>query len=147
MFRLQIVKNNSVSVDCVDVNSRNHYAVYLKNGFLETNFKDGEVLIQYQGVMEDDEGNLLVLSHPYADEYYEYALKERIYETLMQAGENTFQLMQYMSQKLKEARNKALGFINTPDFNEMKQVWETNRKAQSHNYYDMFKNNMPYHPY
>lgn len=147
MFRLQIVKNNSVSADCVDVNSRNYYAVYLKNGFLETNFKDGEVLIQYQSVMEDEEGNLLVLSHPYADEYYEYALKERIYETLMQAGENTFQLMQYMSQKLREARNKALGFINTPDFNEMKQVWETNRKAQSHNYYDMFKNYMPYHPY
>ena len=147
MFRLQIVKNRSVSADCVDVNSRNYYSVYLKNGFLETNFKDGEVLIEYQGVMEDDAGNLLVLSHPYADEYYEYALKERIYETLMQAGENTFQLMQYMSQKLKEARNKALGFINTPDFNEMKQVWETNRKAQSHNYYDMFKNSMPYHPY
>jgi hypothetical protein len=147
LFRLGIVKNNSVSADCVDVNSRNYYNVYLKNGFLETNFKEGEVLVMYESVMETDKGELMVLSHPYADEYYEYALKERIYENLAQAGENTVQLMQLMSVKLREARNKALGFINTPDFGEMKQIWETNRKAQYHNYYDMFKNYMPYHPY
>jgi hypothetical protein len=121
--------------------------VYLKNGFLETNFKEGEVLIQYESLMEDDEGNLLVLSHPYADEYYEYALKERIYENLMQAGENTTQLMQYMNMKLREARNKAVSFVNTPDFGEFKKLWETNRKAQYSKYYDMFKTSMPYHPY
>ena len=147
MFRLNIVKNNSVSADCVDVNSRNYYSVFLKNGFIETNFKEGEVLVMYESVMETEKGELMVLSHPYADEYYEYALKERIYENLAQAGENTFQLMQLMAGKLREARNRALGFINTPDFNEMKQIWLTNRKAQSHNYYDMFKNHMPYHPY
>jgi hypothetical protein len=147
LFRLGIVKNNSVSADCVDVNSRNYYNVFLKNGFLETNFKEGEVLVMYESVMETDKGELMVLSHPYADEYYEYALKERIYENLAQAGENTVQLMQLMSSKLREARNKALGFINTPDFGEMKQIWETNKRAQYHNYYDMFKNHMPYHPY
>ena len=74
-------------------------------------------------------------------------MKERIYENLAQAGENTVQLMQLMSAKLREARNKALGFINTPDFGEMKQIWETNRKAQYSQYYDMFKNHMPNHPY
>jgi hypothetical protein len=147
LFRLGIVKNNSVSADCVDVNSRNYYNVFLKNGFLETNFKEGEVLVMYESVMETDKGELMVLSHPYADEYYEYALKERIYENLAQAGENTVQLMQLMSGKLREARNKALGFINTPDFGEMRQVWETNKRAQYHKYYDMFKNHMPYHPY
>jgi len=147
MFRLEVVKNNSVSADCVDVNSRNYYSVFLKNGFIETNFKEGEVLVMYESVMETEKGDLMVLSHPYADEYYEYAIKERIYENLAQAGENTFQLMQMMSAKLREARNRALGFINTPDFNEMKQIWLTNRKAQYHKFYDMFKNHMPYHPY
>ena len=147
LFRLGIVKNQSLTEDCVDVNSRVYYNVVLKNGFLETNFKEGEVLIMYESVMESADGDLLVLSHPYADEYYEYALKERIYENLAQAGENTVQLMQLMSAKLREARNKALGFINTPDFGEMKQIWETNRKAQYSQYYDMFKNHMPNHPY
>ena len=75
------------------------------------------------------------------------ALKERIYENLMQAGENTMQLMQYMNMKLREARNKAVSFVNTPDFGEFKKLWETNRKAQYGKYYDMFKTSMPYHPY
>lgn len=147
LFRLEVVRNHSMSADCIDVNSRNYYSVFLKNGFLETNFKEGEVAIMYESVMETEKGELMVLSHPYADEYYEYALKERIYENLAQAGENTVQLMQLMSVKLREARNRALGFINTPDFGEMKQIWLTNRKAQYSKFYDMFKNYMPYHPY
>ena len=147
LYRLNIKRSKSVSADCVEVNSKDYYTVHLKNGFIETNFQEGEVLIQYESLMEDDEGNLLVLSHPYADEFYEYALKERIYENLAQAGENTTQLAQYMGAKLREARNRALGFINTPDFGELKQIWETNRKAQYSKYYDMFKNYMPYHPY
>ena len=28
---------------------------------------------------------------------------------------------------------------NTPDFEEMRKMWEVNRKAQYHNYYNMFK--------
>lgn len=147
LYRLNVKRSKSVSADCVELNSKDYYTVHLKNGFLETNFQEGEVLIQYESLMEDDEGNLLVLSHPYADEFYEYALKERIYENLAQAGENTTQLAQYMAAKLREARNRALGFINTPDFAELKQLWETNRKAQYSKYYDMFKSRMPYHPY
>jgi hypothetical protein len=147
LIRLEILRKNSNSADCVDVDPRGYYTVYLKNGFLETNFKEGEVLIMYEGSMEDEDGNLLVLSHPYADEFYEYALKERIYENLAQAGENTSQLMQLMSARLREARNKALGFINTPDFGEMKQIWQMNRKALYSRFYDMFKHRMPNDPY
>lgn len=147
LIRLEILRNNSTTADCVDVDPRGRYTVYLKNGFLESNFKEGEVLMMYEGSMEDDNGNLLVLSHPYADEFYEYALKERIYENLAQAGENTSQLMQLMSARLRDARNKALGFINTPDFGEMKQIWQMNRKALYGRFYDMFKNHMPNDPY
>lgn len=146
-FRLNIIKSQSVTADCVDIDSRQYYNVWLKNGFLETNIKEGEILLMYEGTMEDEDGNLLVLSHPYADEYYEYALKERIYENLAQAGENTSQLMQLMSSRLREARNKALGFINTPDFGYMKQIWLTNRKALYGRFYDMFKSHMPHDPY
>jgi hypothetical protein len=91
--------------------------------------------------MEDDDGNLLVLDHPYCNEYYEYAIKQRIFENLLMSGEtNIATHLQLMSTQLRAARNNALGFINTPDFGEMKRTWEMNRKAQYSNYYDMFKN-------
>jgi hypothetical protein len=118
----------------------NYYDAYIKNGFLHTNFDEGTVFLNFQSVMEDDDGNLLVLDNPYTNEYYEYALKQRIFENLFMSGEQVQNHLQLMSQQLRAARNVALGFVNTPDFAEMRKLHDVNRKAQYHNYYNMFKN-------
>ena len=89
--------------------------------------------------MEDNEGNLLVLDHPYCNEYYEYALKQRILENMLFAGENVANQISLIEGRFRAARNNALGFINTPNFQEMQKIWWTNRRAQYHNYYNMFK--------
>tara|TARA_R100001463_G_scaffold85287_3_gene140199 strand:- start:225 stop:1112 length:888 start_codon:yes stop_codon:yes gene_type:complete len=113
--------------------------VEIRDGFLITNFKSGKIYISYQGTLEDENGELLVLDHPYCNEYYEYALKERILENMLFAGENTSQQLGMIAQRLRAARNNALSFVNTPDFAQLKRLWEKNRKAQYHNYYNMFK--------
>lgn len=59
------------------------------------------------------------------------------------AGENVSQQLGLIEQKFRAARNNALGFINTPDFKEVQKIWEVNRKAQYHNYYDMFRSHAP----
>lgn len=115
------------------------YVVYIKNGFLYTNFENGQIFISYQGALEDDEGNLLVLDHPMINEYYEYALKQRLLENLFINGEDVGQKMQIIEQRLRAARNNALTIVNTPNFSEMYQLWKANRKAQYFKYYDMFK--------
>jgi hypothetical protein len=155
--RLHIYKTKSLSPEPIDkYNNKyddsnitglaspkgNYYDAYLKNGFLHVNFDEGTVYLNYQSVMEDDDGNLLVLDNPYTNEYYEYALKQRIYENLYLAGEQVQNHLQLMSGQLRLARNNALSFVNTPDFAEMKKLHEVNRKAQYHNYYNMFKNYM-----
>lgn len=139
LIPMRIEKNKSVSADCFNVNSHDPHTAVIKNGFLVTNFDEGTVYINYQSMMEDDQGNLLVMDHPIVNEYYEYALKQRIYENLYMSGENVLNFLQLVEQRLRGARNNALSFINTPDFRELKQVWEMNRKAQYHNYYNMFK--------
>ena len=60
----------------------------LKDGFILTNFKSGKIFLNYQATLEDEGGNLLTLDHPYCNEYYEYALKSRILENMIFAGEN-----------------------------------------------------------
>jgi hypothetical protein len=112
---------------------------FIKNGFIYTNLENGKVFISYQGALEDDDGNLLVLDHPVINEYYEYALKQRILENLYINGEDVVQRLQLIEQRMRPARNNALSIVNTPDFEEMQQLWETNRKAQYYKYYDMFK--------
>jgi hypothetical protein len=136
---LRITTINDQTCDCPNLNVRSDMIGEIKDGFLKTNFKTGKVYINYQGAMEDNEGNLLVLDHPYCNEYYEYALKQRILENMLFAGEPVGNQMGLIEQRLRAARNNALSFVNTPDFGEMRKLWEVNRKAQYHNYYNMFK--------
>ena len=118
----------------------------LKDGFLLTTFKTGKVYLSYQGAMENAQGDLLVLDQPYCNEYYEYAIKQRILENMVWNGENVSQQLQLVESRLRGARNNALGFINTPDFAEMRKMWDVNRRAQYHNYYNMFLSYAPVQP-
>jgi hypothetical protein len=112
---------------------------YIQNGFIYSNIECGNLFLSYQGGLEDENGNLLVLDHPLINEYYEYAIKQRLLENLYMNGEDVAQRMQLVEQRLRAARNNALSIVNTPDFAEMYQLWWTNRKAQYGKYYDMFK--------
>ena len=142
LIPLRMHRSKSVSADCFNLNVKGRYDAYIKNGFIHVNFDEGVIYVNYQSLMEDDDGNLLILDHPYCNEYYEYAIKQRIYENLFMSGENVANHLQLMEQKLRGARANALSFVNTPDFREMKDLWEMNRRAQYHNYYNMFKSYM-----
>jgi len=111
---------------------------YIKDGFIFSNFSEGNFYINYQGGLEDYDGNLLVVDHPLLNEYYEYALKSRILENLAMEGENVITQMQIIEPKLRAARNYALSIVNTPNFSEMYALWALNRKAMYSKYYDMF---------
>jgi len=115
------------------------HVAYIKNGFIYTNIEHGNLYISYQGALEDEEGNLLVLDHPMINEYYEYAMKARLLENLYINGEDVAQKLQLIEQRLRPARNNALTIVNTPDFAEMYNVWKMNRRAMYARYYDMFK--------
>jgi hypothetical protein len=112
---------------------------WIKNGFLYTTFDCGKVYLNFQGQMEDEDGNLMVPDHELLNDYYEYALKQRILENLFMNGEDVSQRIQLIEPRVKAARNQALGLVNTPNFEEMKKLWWANRVAQYGKYYNMFK--------
>jgi hypothetical protein len=91
-------------------------------------------------MMEDDDGNLLVPDHELLNEFYEYAIKQRIIENMIMNGENVnANQIQIIETRLKAARNNAYSCVNTPNFNELRRIWEVNRKAQYHNFYNAFR--------
>lgn len=133
------------SADVVDLNCPNkkwqaRNSAYIKNGFIYPSFKTGNLYINYQGMMEDEDGNLMVPDHDLLNEFYEYAIKQRVLENMIMNGENVSQAqIQIIEQRLKAARNNAYSLVNTPDFDDLRKIWEVNRIAQYHNYYNMFK--------
>lgn len=136
---LRIKPGSSLDPSCPNKYNGSADSAEIKDGFLRTPFKTGSVYINYQGAMEDEDGNLLVVDHPMINEYYEYAIKQRILENMYFAGEDVVQKMTLVEQRLRAARNNALSIVNTPDFAEMRKLWEVNRKAQYHKYVNMFK--------
>lgn len=119
-----------------DGNSTNRAEI--KNGFIYTNVTEGKLYIQYQGALEDEEGNLLVFDHPMVNEYYEYAIKQRILENLFMNGEDVSAKINLIEGRIRAARNNALSFVNTPDFQDIYKVWASNRRRQYDRYYSMF---------
>ncbi len=140
---LRMKASQNIECDCPNLYYNTPDEGWIKHGFLFTNFQTGKVYLNYQGQMEDDEGNLLVPDHDLLNEYYEYALKARILENLYINGEDVAQRMQLIEQRLKGARNNAKSLVNTPNFAELKQLWAANRKAQYGKYYNMFMSHSP----
>ena len=89
--------------------------------------------------MESSTGELVVMDHPLVNEYYEYAIKQRILENMIFAGEPVSQQLNLIEARLRAARNNALSFVNTPDFAELQKIWSMNRRSQYDKYVNMFK--------
>jgi hypothetical protein len=147
LLPLRMIASREIECDCPNLYYNVANEGRIKDGFLFTNFDTGTVYLNYQGAMEDDQGNLLVPDHDLLNEYYEYALKARIMENLYLNGEDVSQRIQILEQRLKAARNQALSLVNTPNFREMQKLWWTNRRAQYSKYYDMINSNTPANSY
>jgi len=143
LLPIKILANpQTIDCDCPNIYWNTPNTGWIKDNFFYTNFQDGKVYLNYQGMMEDDDGNLLVPDHDLLNEYYEYAIKQRILENLiMNNDDRASNKLQLIEQRFRAARNNALSLVNTPNFAEMKKMWEVNRKAQYAKYYNMFKSN------
>lgn len=112
---------------------------WIKDGWLYTNFDCGKVYLNYQGMLEDDEGNIMVPDHEMLNEYYEYAIKKRILENLIMNDEPVSPAkVQIIEAGYRAARNNAISLVRMPNFAELKKVYDSNRKAQYSKYFDMF---------
>lgn len=143
LIPLRMKASQEIECDCPNLYYNTHNQGWIKGGFLFTTFETGTVYLNYQGQMEDDQGNLMVPDHDLINDYYEYALKSRILENLYMNGEDVAQRMQLIEQRMREARNKALSVVNTPNFKELEKMWWTNRKAMYGKYYYMFESYSP----
>ena len=143
LLPLRMKASQEIECDCPNLYYNTPNEGWIKDGFLFTTFETEKVYLNYQGEMVDDNGNLMVPDHDLLNEYYEYALKSRIFENLFLNGEDVSQRMQLVEQRLKAARNNSLSLVNTPNFRELKEMWQANRKAMYGKYYYMFMSHSP----
>jgi hypothetical protein len=139
LIPLRMRASQNIECECPNLYWNTPNEGWIKNGFLYTTFNCGKVYLNYQGALEDEDGNLMVPDHELINDYYEYALKSRLLENLLMNGEDVTAKIQLIEARLRTARNAALGVVNTPNFQEMKKLWWANRTAMYGKYYNMFK--------
>jgi len=119
-------------------NCGNHGSI--RDGFIYTSAESCKIYINYLGAMEDAEGNLLVLDHPLINEYYEYALKERILTNLYINGEPDIERrLQFVQNELRRVKREALSIAYMPDYKELVQVIEGRKLEMYHRYVEPFQ--------
>lgn len=104
-------------------------------------FREGKVYLNYLSDMEDEDGNLLVLDHPLTNDYYEYAIKKKIFENLkFNKDGDVAQDLQDVIGELRQARIRAISLVNMPEYGEIIQHFEYNRKRFYNDYIRYFQN-------
>jgi hypothetical protein len=139
LIPLKMKPSQNIECDCPNLYFNTPNQGWIKDGYLYTTMNTCKVYLNYQGELEDEQGNIMVPDHALLNEYYEYALKQRILENLYMNGEDVSNRIQLIEGRYRTARNQALGIVNMPNFEEMKKLWWANRRAQYGKYYDMFK--------
>ncbi len=146
LIPVKVIPNDrTIECDCPGLYTSCNYEISIdNNGFLHSNFKNVKLYLNFQGMLEDNEGNLLVPDHDMINEYYEYGLKSRILENLfMNDTPNADKKLQLIEARLSSARSKALNVVLTPNFEELRSIYNTNRKAMYGKYYQMFSSYGP----
>jgi hypothetical protein len=139
-FPIRLVSSTEKFADwCPNREWDSIHSMEIKDGWIYTSFQSGNLYLNFQGQLENEDGELLVPDHELLNEYYEYALKQRILENLIMNDEeinpNKIQLIEG---RYRNARNNAMSLVNTPNYTEMKELYQANRNAQYSKYYDMF---------
>ena len=112
---------------------------WIKDGWLYTTLKTGTIYVNYQGMLVNSNNEILVPDHPLLNNFYEYALKERIQENMILNDiPVSDRAVQLVMNKLRTSRNAAMSLVNMPNYTELRDMYEKNRKAQYSKYYDMF---------
>lgn len=139
MLPLRLVSpNNQISPCCPNLSVRCADIIWINDKFLHSNLDCGKIYINYEGALENENGEILILDHDKVTPYYEYKLKHRILENLFVNGEDVERRLLYIKEQLRLARIEAWAVVKMPNFKEMMDLRTLNHKAYNSRFVDMF---------
>lgn len=135
--------SNSLYGKCAEYapcsNTSKDYTIDLDNDTFKFSFKEGEIYLCYLGNLVDEDGNLLIPFHPKLNDYYEYAVKEKILEDMYLNSEaDVIQKLQYITAKKREAYAIAWDFANTREVNEWSKIQKKLQTEYYNKWYKMY---------
>jgi len=124
---------------CLNFHFHSPNQIRIQDDHVTFSFKHGLVYINYISDMLDENNNVLILDHDLVVPYYEYAIKKRFFENMFLNKEGDFlQAYQVAKGELREAKIRAMGFVNTPEFGDLQRIFIDNRNRFYNRYIKYF---------
>lgn len=115
------------------------FGVDLDENQMIFNFREGYVDIGYICQMVDEDGNLLVLDHDLTNEFYEWAVKEKIFLDLWHNNDmDVQQRLGDARQQLSLSRQRAKTIVTTPEYRTLKASIRKTELEYYNRYIKMF---------
>lgn len=127
---------NKCNHDCPNVFSKSGNIFTIEeDSSITTTFETGEIYMNYVGVMENSDEDLLIIDHPLVEPYYEAELIKQILKLIVYNKDaDVAQLYQDSLRELGRARKQAMDFVNTPGYDEIRNLFQSQR-VRLHNKY------------
>lgn len=141
-YRKMNLINSPTFVDeyCLTFNDLSCGKVWIKDGFIYSSVPNGNLYLNYEGMLEDEEGNLLVMDHDIINKFYMYAVKKKILENAVMDNYPVTQMQLTMiNNEYRIWRTKAIAINKMPDFAVMRDTQKAMRKAMFKKYVSNFK--------
>lgn len=143
LMPLRFINNaQGIECGCPGLYVRSKDEAWIKDGWIYTNIDRhngcSKVYINYEGELEDDDGNMLVPDHYGIIPYYEYSMKATLLENMLMNGEDVMQKLLLMEDRRKIAKGAAKAIVRMPNFEEMRTLHDQNKKAMWNRYYSQF---------
>jgi len=139
--KLYMVPAKEATAFCVNTQFRDCANTgQIKDGFIQLSLECGKLYICYEGAMENEQGELLVLDHPLINEFYEWSLKYRILSNLYLNGEPDIERRLSMcKEELRVARIQAMSITSMPDYRDLTMSIDARRSNMHGKFFKPFE--------
>jgi len=125
---VRVTSNSSCTDQCPNFFSRSTSTITVKDGWIITNFRDGDLYLDYVGSMEDEDGDLLVLDDPNVEAYYEASVINQFFKLLYRNKEQDVQQLYLDSVRdLERTKISAIKYVNMPEYTEVRDLFQAQR--------------------
>ena len=125
---------------CPNTRKKGKHSIYIKDGYIVTPFRCGELYMMYLGTMCDEEGNLLFPFHPMITPYYEWSIKEKvIMDAIFNSDVTDASLLQLAQREKVKAWLDAYDFATSKGFGEYVKIQRNKEMSWYNKYFRFFE--------
>ena len=115
------------------------YKLDLENDNFKFSFQEGKAYLCYLGDLISEDGEVEIPFHPMLNPYYEWAIKEKVFEDMFLNSEaDVQQKLAYAAQKKREAHGSAWIFANSREVGEWNKIQKKKQQQYYQKWYSMY---------